>query len=296
MLKIVSLCITLIAPSAWCLTCPELARVPVEQTTVVYSDALLWRVVTPGGAQSHIFGTIHLSDPRVTRLPDAVSATLQQSKVFAAELDFDLDVIIAMSQAMYFQGEERLDELIERDLFESLSALLGRYSIPPVLVAKLKPWAAYTTLSLPPGQTSLPLDLQLATMAREFGQEVIGLETLDEQIRVFDRLSITDQLELLRYSVCHHDALQADIEQMIGYYQARDLAAIVALSQQYTFASYDRLSEALLEERNERLTARMMTRLEDGGAFIAIGALHLPGVGGVLDRLRKIGFTIEALY
>ena len=58
----------------------------------------------------------------------------------------------------------------------------------------------------------------------------------------------------------------------------------------------ERFLELLLWQRNRRMAGRMLPHLEAGGAFIAIGALHLPGVGGVLDILSGHGYTVESIH
>jgi uncharacterized protein YbaP (TraB family) len=39
-----------------------------------------------------------------------------------------------------------------------------------------------------------------------------------------------------------------------------------------------------------------MDRLEKGGAFIAVGALHLPGELGLVHLLEKQGRTLTRVY
>ena len=59
---------------------------------------------------------------------------------------------------------------------------------------------------------------------------------------------------------------------------------------------YKTLLSRLLDQRNTRMRDRMMTSLEEGEAFIAVGALHLPGENGLLQMLRRQGFSLEASY
>jgi uncharacterized protein YbaP (TraB family) len=57
-----------------------------------------------------------------------------------------------------------------------------------------------------------------------------------------------------------------------------------------------RFHAALIDTRNARMAERMLPMIGQGGHFIAVGALHLPGPGGVLDRLAAEGCDIERLY
>jgi uncharacterized protein YbaP (TraB family) len=50
------------------------------------------------------------------------------------------------------------------------------------------------------------------------------------------------------------------------------------------------------EERNRTMVQRMAARLGEGGAFVAIGALHLPGETGLLSLLADQGYRITRVY
>ena len=49
----------------------------------------------------------------------------------------------------------------------------------------------------------------------------------------------------------------------------------------------------LNDERNLRMVARMTPRIEQGGAFIAVGALHLAGPTGIVQQLSERGYRLR---
>ncbi|MGZ5915114.1 MAG: TraB/GumN family protein, partial [Hyphomicrobium sp.] len=53
--------------------------------------------------------------------------------------------------------------------------------------------------------------------------------------------------------------------------------------------------EKLLTERNVKMRATAQPLLEQGGVFIAIGALHLPGKQGLIALLREAGYTVTPI-
>ena len=61
-------------------------------------------------------------------------------------------------------------------------------------------------------------------------------------------------------------------------------------------AAAERLSERLLDDRNVSMMQSMLPLLLQGEAFVAIGALHLPGEGGVLDLLEQRGYRVTRAY
>ena len=88
---------------------------------------------------------------------------------------------------------------------------------------------------------------------------------------------------------------------VIDAYLARDLAAIRRLSEEMQSASSERRQEELLmkralTERNPRMVERMRPLVDAGGAFIAVGALHLAGDAGVLSLLAQKGYRLARVY
>ena len=208
------------------------------------------------------------------------------------EVVFDADTVARLSDAMYSTAGGNLESGLPPDLFARAAALLRRHGLAESAARRLKPWAAYTTLSLPPNQQAPPLDLVLMLDADARGIPVTGLETLDEQIGVFESLGASEQVELLTLTVCHYERFQREIDEMIEHYVANDLRAIMAMAVRYSTPLQDRFMDALLRRRNHRMAERMRPLIDAGGAFIAIGALHLPGAEGVLALLEQAGYRV----
>ncbi|MBI3774645.1 MAG: TraB/GumN family protein [Gammaproteobacteria bacterium] len=57
-----------------------------------------------------------------------------------------------------------------------------------------------------------------------------------------------------------------------------------------------KLIAELIDARNLRMLERMAPRLKEGKAFVAVGALHLPGDHGLLRLLEKAGYHVSAMY
>ena len=262
---------------------------------VSYADSLLWEVRGQGQAPSFLFGTIHLAASAVGQPSPAVTQKLIASTQFGMEIVLDLDTMLQIGQSMRFQDEHRLSQVIGQSLFERTADLLSGYGVSRDAAEQLKPWAAFTTLSLPPGLSALPLDLVLLGSAQQMHKKIFGLETLAEQTAVFEQIALADQIALLTEVVCHHARLQRDTAALIAAYARGDLAALYRVSQQYESVAQDKLLDSLLTSRNRRMVARLKAPLAAGNAFVAIGALHLPGADGVLALLVAEGYRVRPL-
>jgi uncharacterized protein len=167
------------------------------------------------------------------------------------------------------------------------------YGIAERDMDRLKPWAVFTTLSLPPGPFSTPLDMVLLGTAQRTHKTIFGLETLAEQTGIFESITVEQQVALVAETVCHYAELHAITADLIEAYRRGDLGAVYRHAERVHSPAQDALSEALLTTRNRRMAERLQPFLDAGGAFIAIGALHLPGADGVLAQLAARGFQVR---
>lgn len=275
--------------------CPPYLTVDAPTGEVDYDDSLLWEVRTAGRAPSYVFGTIHLPGERVAQPSPAVTSALLGARRFGMEVVLDLDALMRIAGHMRDAAGQGLRAALDPALHTRTVELLAAYGVDARDADSLKPWAAYMTLSLPPDQQGTPLDLVLLGTAQRSGKRVFGLETLEEQVAVFDTLPVSEQSTLLRETVCHHGKLRRLTETILAHYRRGDLAALYATAQATETAAQRRLMATLLTARNARMAERLVPQLAEGSAFVAIGALHLPGPEGVLARLAAAGLALRPL-
>ena len=266
---------------------------------VKYARGLLWKIESPDKRSSYLFGTIHSEDKRVTALPEPVIKAFDVSDRFTMEAIIDGEGLVHMAKAMYFSDGRTLEQVIGRKLYdESIKALTAR-GLPTLSVEKQKPWAVMMALSMPPAKTGEYLDLILQERATRQNKPVSGLETLPEQVAVFDELPLADQIALLKEALQEQDRFETDVEEMIKAYLARDLAALADAGEKHKPRDdrlYRSVMDRLLTQRNTRMVTRLGPILKDGGAFIAVGAAHLPGESGLLNLLAEAGYRVTPVY
>jgi hypothetical protein len=286
-------------PAAAALECrPLVAGQPEFDGPAEYGRGLLWEVGKPGAEPNHLFGTIHVSDAEIVALSDPVQAALDGSRLFVMEVVPQADEVMQFAQLMFLDDGRRLPDLMPEAQYRSAVEILADYQLPEEVVAGMRPWAAYLTMSYPPNQTQV-LDLQLLAMATESGMATHGLESLTEQGSIFADLPEDDQLRLLLDTVCHYDIVRGDFEALKKFYMAEDLKGLILYAQRHAFRDnslYDRLTERLLTERNRLMAERAAPLLAEGGAFVAVGAMHLPGKHGLLALLKERGYTVQRVH
>ena len=276
-----------------------LALLAAAPVAAQYEQGLLWRVEGKGAAPSHVFGTIHLADPRVTKLPAPVVREFDRARSVALELTLDSSNILLLANRMLYADGRDLETVAGAELFSKAAAITAGLGLPEPILRSFKPWAVALLLSAPPQDPSNVLDFVLAQRAQVKGKTVRELEGMEEQIGVLEGMPDADQVALLRQAVENHSRMQDWIGRLVDAYLARDLAAMQRISEESSGGDArvnEVYTERLLGQRNERMVERMEPWLAEGGTFVAMGALHLYGDRGVLALLERRGYRVTRVY
>jgi hypothetical protein len=293
--------------TAFLLVCFVPLALAVEQkprtaATQSFEHGLLWRIEKPGVAPSYAFGTIHVDDPRVLRLPPAVTRAFGQSKSFTMEMLTDETAQRKFTRASRLGDGEDLPTLVGEDLYEQVAEKMRDRGFPDSATRRLKPWSVLLTLLLPRERPVVILDYALYQIAQDQKKPVFALETVEEQIEAFDGMPIDVQIGLLESVVRHEDEIPAMTKALIQAYLDRDLKRMWDVNVLFTALDpgTESLNEVFLDRvlfsRNRRMTETIVPRLDAGGAFVAVGALHLYGERGILALLKQQGFRITRVY
>nr|WP_281254037.1 TraB/GumN family protein [Solemya velesiana gill symbiont] len=200
---------------------------------------------------------------------------------------------------MYDDGRD-LKSVVGEEIYRRCVEAMADRGMPEIAVRLFKPWTVTTMLSVPPAETGEFLGFYLYRLAVQKGIEVIGLETVQEQLDVFDGMPETDQVALLVDTLNNLDQLPMLNQQLLEAYLQRDLRKLAELSNQSLSLSDEALGyqikQRVVDDRNRRIAKRLEPLMYEGGLFAAVGALHLPGEAGLLVLLREQGFSVDLVY
>jgi hypothetical protein len=172
--------------------------------------------------------------------------------------------------------------------------------VAPAVARRMRPWAAVLVLSMPRARTGVVLDLALYQRALALERPVAALESVGEQVAIFAELAERDQIALLRGSLDELQEGQRVQAELVEAYLASDLERMRRLGEQAMAGQEPRLAREihrrLITDRNRRMLERMRPSLDHGGAFVAVGALHLPGEDGLLAGLAGLGYRLRRIY
>lgn len=285
----------------------------LEASNTPNGQGLFWKITKNGQKPSWLYGTMHVTDPRVLNLSDEVKNAIDQSdKVVIETLDL-LDPLKAQAAllknpelTMFTNGQKLTSTMTDGDK-SFVEAELDKRGIPASFVARLKPWMVMSLVSVPECEQQRKangeqiLDFQIVERAKTQGIELDGLETILEQVSAMASLPIDFQVKGLVESLRLGDVLNDVSETMTQLYLQENIAlitpALKAVAKQLgqdesPDEDFGAFEAKIILERNHLMAARAEPILNKGNAFIAVGALHLPGQEGVIELLRKQGFEI----
>ena len=271
-----------------------------------YGQGLLWRVEAPDGRVSHVLGTFHTSDPRILALPAPIAEAIDRAETLAVEIVLTPRDQQALAMAAILRDGRSLDQILGPKLFARSAIAAQSYGLGATQLRLFKPWGLLSLFAMPPEELqrqqrgARALDFHLQDLASSQGKPVVPLESLDEQIAVFDSLSDAEQVMLLRSTLDEQEENPGLFEDMVRHYLARDLAAIYGmmseLSKDVDPEFQARFVEGLVDRRNATMVERAERLLRQGGAVIAVGALHLPGRTGMLSLLAARDYKLSRVY
>ena len=258
----------------------------------------VWEVTGPDGAQAYIFGTVHALPDGLEWKTPSIDAAVRKSDSLVLEIVDPADEAAAratFSRLANTPGQPPLEARVDRDLRDELRAALAAARLPPRHFATLEDWAAALTLSfaLEARDGYDPENgADRALLAAAGKRPVVGLETLEGQLGLFDALAARDQRALLEAVVAEAGEEKAS-RRLVRAWVEGDVSAIDREAHEGMMAN-PRLREALLVARNRAWTKRVAAMLREGKRpFVAVGAAHVVGVDGLPALLGAEGFTVR---
>ena len=270
-------------------------------STSLRADPAAWQV---GGSDGQIWllGSVHYLREQDYPLPPIVDELYGLSDTLVMELDLDDLDPAAMQGSFATAGvlppNTTLRSILEPETYSRTQSLAEDLGMPMTLLERLEPWLVSLTLTdltmVRLGfQANQGLEQYLMRRAAADRKEILGLESIEDQIGIFDSLSLEDQAELLAQSV---NDLSAPGEYMSGVLDAWRSGSLDELAEEFSddFADNPELESALVATRNARWVTQIDEMLNDGRRFlIVVGALHLVGDDSVVEMLQDRGVEVS---
>lgn len=290
----------------------KLAEVRARASGTRNGSGLLWKIEKSGIAPSYLFGTMHVTDPKVTRMPAAAQAAFDGAGTVVIETVEILDPAIAQAvlvqrpELTMFTDGTTLTSLLDEEEKQLIEAELSRRDIPFALVSHMKPWMISGLVALPACEMARKtrgvefLDIKIAKTAKAQGKQLLGLESIGEQMAAMADLPMEFHIRGLIETIKLADLMPDIMATMTDLYLKGEIAQIMPLilaagpqGAEQDVDGYAQFEERIVRMRNHVMAERAAPILDAGNAFIAVGALHLAGEEGVVALLQDAGYTVS---
>lgn len=259
----------------------------------------LWKL-TDEDTTIYLFGTVHALPGDIDWYDARIASAFSASDELVTEIAMDNEAASAQaltSSAFLGEGQSLRALMSEEDRAE-YEAVMSDLGMPVGALDRFEPWLAAMNLSmLPLLQSGIDpaagVDMVL-TQADETKTKG-ALETIEEQIALFDEMPMDAQLAFLDSTVEAVPEAASTLRELIDLWVVGDAEGLATKMNEGISdpALYDRL----LVQRNANWVSWIEDRLETPGTvFIAVGAGHLAGTGSVQQQLGERGFMVERVW
>ncbi|MQP53538.1 MULTISPECIES: TraB/GumN family protein [unclassified Flavobacterium] len=260
--------------------------------------SLLWKISGNGLKQdSFLYGTIHITCD--ASLDKNTLNALEKTEQLCLELDMDdKSMQMQMMKHMMMKDGVKLSALLNEEDFKVVDAFLKKnLNMSAKMFDGFKPFIVTTMLYPKMLDCSFQsVESELMKISNEQKEEVFGLETVEDQMEVFDNISYEIQAaELVKMAKSDLQKDKDELSKMMKIYQSKDIEGMLKMMDDSDNKITSDNQDVLLTNRNKNWISKMSEIMMQKPTFFGVGAAHLAGEEGVIKLLRKKGYKVEAV-
>jgi len=256
---------------------------------------LLWQIDKPGlPGTSYLFGTMHVRDIRAFDYKDLVCEKILSCDAFATEINLNQADILLGEQSMDLPEGQTLDSLFSPKKYAKIVRFFHKTTGMPIQhFERAKPMMLtnFITSSLLNNDQPLSLDQFFWKFAEDENRILLGIERVEEQIDLMDRIPIDYQAAALWSMVKNVSRYRKNLLKLSALYQEGNLSKILKSAKK----SMGKLRKMMIYDRNVIMAYRIGLLVSEQTLFTAVGAGHLGGEKGILKKLKLAGFHLKCL-
>lgn len=265
---------------------------------------LLWRV-SDADNSVYLLGSFHLLEPTDYPLSRDVDAAFADAESLVFELPPEEmaspQLGVRMGQAALRSDGTMLDDELPAATAARLAAWAADSGMNASMLQTFEPWFValmvtiheLTRMGFNP---ELGLDAHMAGLAARAQKPTSGLETGAEQIAFLDGMGREEQVQFLQEALGQTGEGSAEMRELHAAWRRGDIDAMWNGMVLDMRERYPDLYRRINVERNDRWVPEIEQRLRQPGTddtLVVVGALHLLGGDGVVEKLRARGYEVE---
>jgi uncharacterized protein YbaP (TraB family) len=274
----------------------QLSALLLLVTSYTSFGQLLWKISGNGlNQESYLYGTMHAVPEERFTVSNTLKQAFESSKALALEIDLNLSLqqqIEIAKDIIIPQGKSLKNYLSTEDYKKVMGYCLDSLKMKKSKFKKyekIKPFFASSMILQEQLGKTVAYDQYFNEEAKKRSIPVSGLETMQYQLSTINTISLEEQAEMLVTSLGKE---MMEYQAMLDLYLANDLKGLHDMVISSDMSS-DAFTQNFLVKRNQNWIPGIKKMVETQTSFIAVGAAHLPGETGVIELLKKEGFTVE---
>lgn len=262
--------------------------------------SLLWKVQHPEKAgEIHLFGTMHLMEKAYFYFPKKLEKLVEKSDVVVMELAGMPSPAEAMKHILLPKDANFFDFFSPAQRDTILQWAQNKLQMDETTFrssfSKMKPFAlVQMVVQLEFLGKTESYEVRFEGLAKSKSIPLEGLETIADQMRIFDRLTKEQQSEMVMESIREGNDEIDEIKRIQQVYTKQDLDALYALIDEEEGVIEEMESE-LLTDRNINWTKQLANYMDGRQVFVAVGAAHLGGPKGLIRLLEAEGYVLTPI-
>jgi uncharacterized protein YbaP (TraB family) len=257
--------------------------------------ALLWRISGKNLERpSYLYGTIHMICPDDLKIGDSLRKSVGDVERLYLEIDMDTPGMMLKTMKLSMLESGTIKDLMNPVDYQRLESFMkDSIGMPMFLLNKMKPFTIMSMMytKLLPCNKSTSYEETLMKLAKKQNKQVMGLESIEDQMAIFDQIPDTMETRMLMSLIDDFHGQKAAFANMVSAYLQRDLNMLGQMIGESP--DIDGFEDLLLAKRNRKWIPVMMKEMKQSSCVFAVGAGHLPGEDGVINLLRNEGFIVS---
>lgn len=264
---------------------------------------MLWKVSSAKGVEGYLVGSMHLVKSGFYPLDTIFQKTLLKSNPIVFEVNLDSAKIklprLIYDLGLYPPGNQLKDHLSAKT-YQKVMKRLKKMNLANI--QRMKPWYVALMLSSSnmgnQGGTEKGIDNHFFQQAKKSGKKIVGLETAEYQIKIFDDLPEKLQVKHLNYALKNSEKNIHVIDTLTTYWKAGNAeGAHNWLNSQVSLKKYSKeLYQNLIVQRNQNWRIKIEKMFKNPETpMIVVGLAHLVGPDNLINLLKKDGYTVEQM-
>ncbi len=270
----------------------------------LFADSSVWKVYNDASFL-YIGGTCHVLRKSDYPLPKEFDIAYNDATTLVFETNLgrmknpEVQQMM-MARTMLEDGVE-LKSILSSTVYQQLNDFCSETGMPLVVLEKFKPQMVVMTLVVLElqklGVSLEGVDLHFYRRGIADKKEIIGLESIEEQIEFLVSMGLGNENDFVSHSIRDMKGVKEFINDMLIAWKKGDLVALQTLFIDSMKIDYPKLYQSMIVDRNNNWLPQIESLLKtDPKEFVLVGVGHMIGENGILKKLEKRGYKIERVH